>query len=504
MNSSGIPFVALTPSRKVTILAFFDMMLLAIIYFVLVGTDAENRQFDDSEVTHFSFLTSLFDVFIVNVTRSCVIMILYGVLSFSSLVPIVGSSMVYSVFLVAKAAVFQSNSALHHAMCLIFLLSSFFVAWAEFWLWYRWCLRLSLNQGEKSLAGSLSSEKSPIISPCLFEESSYGSSNLTAHNIRMVQHHSDPHTAIHSQPPDSVQIQMNPPLSAIRVRQTELSVDDSRHVSVGPPPTVSTAHVSDTASVFQQNVVTVIKLTHDEDEDDQDDFQSLPPSPTRTRAGSVDSLNEIDAMALEISRVAQEGLLMDFTTMDGWTAQGTRDGVQVFSKTLILDSASTVNCMMGKILVRATPDQVASFILSDANRSRFDPMSKSQDLVHRTNDRTTVLHIVYKSPSRFVAPRDFVLVRQVTKRKDGSFVVSGRSIDLSEQCPIPSGVVRGEILGGGYIFTPAPGGCTEVTFVAKTDLKGNIPGFVMKLVAREQPLCLIAIRKCIEEDLGLV
>jgi hypothetical protein len=41
---------------------------------------------------------------------------------------------------------------------------------------------------------------------------------------------------------------------------------------------------------------------------------------------------------------------------------------------------------------------------------------------------------------------------------------------------------------------------TKVTYVVKTDVGGSIPGWVIKLKSKEQPMQLLALKKMLDEE----
>lgn len=80
---------------------------------------------------------------------------------------------------------------------------------------------------------------------------------------------------------------------------------------------------------------------------------------------------------------------------------------------------------------------------------------------------------------------------------DGRFLLCGKSIDGHARCPVNSKLVRAEVLAG-FLVTPDasdPAGACTLVYLARADLKGNIPAFVTKQVAKDTPMTVAAVRK---------
>ena len=69
-------------------------------------------------------------------------------------------------------------------------------------------------------------------------------------------------------------------------------------------------------------------------------------------------------------------------------------------------------------------------------------------------------------------------------------------------CPEVSGLVRAELIIGGYLLIPVRDEsgtivATEATYCISTDAKGNIPAWILTIKAKEQPQGLTKLNKLI-------
>eukprot|EP01105_Mastigella_eilhardi_P021912 TRINITY_DN534_c0_g1_i2.p2 TRINITY_DN534_c0_g1~~TRINITY_DN534_c0_g1_i2.p2 ORF type:complete len:133 (-),score=47.92 TRINITY_DN534_c0_g1_i2:55-453(-) len=106
-------------------------------------------------------------------------------------------------------------------------------------------------------------------------------------------------------------------------------------------------------------------------------------------------------------------------------------------------------------------------------------------------EELAVIHFKYRSPSRMVYNRDFVVLA-TTERTLTSAVIACKSIAY-EKVPEESGFVRGELHASAFLIESVDGG-VKVNYVVQADPKGWIPTFVVNVVAKDEPLVLATMR----------
>lgn len=80
-----------------------------------------------------------------------------------------------------------------------------------------------------------------------------------------------------------------------------------------------------------------------------------------------------------------------------------------------------------------------------------------------------------------VAARDFTLCFHHDKTLDGSIRMFAFSVDhINDMVPEDSSVVRGNVVIGGWYLQPVDENNTKLTYISEVDLKGSIPGFIVK------------------------
>ena len=140
---------------------------------------------------------------------------------------------------------------------------------------------------------------------------------------------------------------------------------------------------------------------------------------------------------------------------------------------------------------------------------------KSTRLLKTYDERTTLRYLEYKGLA-FVSGRDFCNVHHWRRTKNGTILAVAYAEERLDLCPTISGLVRGELVIAGYVIEPIHGeegeeeagvgvgnsGAvrTKVTYVVKTDIKGSIPGWIMKIKSKEQPMQLLEMKNMLDEE----
>lgn len=125
-------------------------------------------------------------------------------------------------------------------------------------------------------------------------------------------------------------------------------------------------------------------------------------------------------------------------------------------------------------------------------------MFKEGRIVAQLSDSVSVVYQHFKKPNFLVSSRDFVMVSNKRELGDGSVVLASRSIKHSS-CPEVDGCVRATVALGGFRLTPSNGG-TDVVYINKLDLGGQLPGGILSQVSKKQPLQILALRKVLSKS----
>jgi hypothetical protein len=143
--------------------------------------------------------------------------------------------------------------------------------------------------------------------------------------------------------------------------------------------------------------------------------------------------------------------------------------------------------------------------MDDPRAKRKDPSLKDTFIVRRIDKRTIVKYLALKGVA-FVSGRDFcniVHCRRHDTVEDGLKFVAFSFKD--PDCPEVSGLVRADLIIGGYLLIPVRDEsgnivATEATYCVSTDAKGNIPGWILTMKSKEQPQGLTKLNGLIAEE----
>ena len=120
--------------------------------------------------------------------------------------------------------------------------------------------------------------------------------------------------------------------------------------------------------------------------------------------------------------------------------------------------------------------------------------------VDEYNGHTWSTYSRYKS-FMFVSGRDFYNLIHWRVEDSGTILFIGGSLE-STTCPPKRGLVRGELVIGGWVLRPVNGGnATEVSYVVNLDLKGKIPSIIVNQIVTKQPMQINIIRRFLDEKM---
>jgi len=194
-------------------------------------------------------------------------------------------------------------------------------------------------------------------------------------------------------------------------------------------------------------------------------------------------------------------LMLDFENLfyaNDWIPMKEKKGVEMARRVM---PNSDLNCIRGSALIAASADTIKNTLFSPKFLQSIDPLLISTELVEILDKQTHVMYMVYGATFCVLRQkRDFVLLYHWYRRKDGTLVVLGQSVEHKDK-PVSKDYIRGDILESGYVITPQQGhpNLCQVTYIAHIDIKGTLPEYLRakfsNIIQETQPLNLLRLRK---------
>lgn len=205
-----------------------------------------------------------------------------------------------------------------------------------------------------------------------------------------------------------------------------------------------------------------------------------------------------------LSREVEEGLLKRLKKVyeakqgtDGWIAVGNEKGVEI-SKRPAQEGERPWDTFKGSSVVNAPALFTLAYVHSFAFRHEWDEMYVKGEYVEVFDPLTKVSLIEFKAvwPA---SGRDFCNLVVLRELSEGIYCHAYQGVEF-EKCPERQGVVRGEILLGGFVIkelSSDPPKCL-VTYITRVDLKGYFPVSFSNRVTLSQPKAVAVVREKIE------
>ncbi|KAJ3037771.1 Copine-8, partial [Rhizophlyctis rosea] len=167
----------------------------------------------------------------------------------------------------------------------------------------------------------------------------------------------------------------------------------------------------------------------------------------------------------------------------GWTLRPTEKGVIIQTK----DSASGgVPIIRAEGLLKGewTVEEVASVIFSENGRSGWDTRIDSTSALTYYTSNTSLVYTTHKG-SLILSSRDYITVNTIVYDADVTYVIQTSVEDSYHGAQ--KGKVRGWITVSGWILQRVAGG-VRIVYVEEIDVKGRVPGAIIKLFTTQNPL----------------
>ena len=223
-----------------------------------------------------------------------------------------------------------------------------------------------------------------------------------------------------------------------------------------------------------------------------------PPGgmPPGVRTSSTASL---DASYIGLAETSAQKLVKeaDGRESEGWIVMSTTKEVKVMKKPARKDEAP-INSVKGIGIVKVPPPFIVRVLNDPSYTTMLDDMLKESRIIKELSKSVHLVQLLYK-PVWPTAARDFAVLSILGQLDDRTWISSGASVE-DPRMPPEKGYVRAQLDIGGYLIRSVPSNpdISEVTYVARVDLKGNIPAFAVNKVSESQPLCVNRLRGLVE------
>jgi len=141
---------------------------------------------------------------------------------------------------------------------------------------------------------------------------------------------------------------------------------------------------------------------------------------------------------------------------------------------------------------------ILAYVYSLEYRGEWDDLFLKGETVEEYNLVTKVTLTEFK-PVWPASGRDFCNFVVVRELAEGVFCVAYEAVE-HDKCPEQRGLVRGEIIIGGFVvkeLSSDPPSCL-VTYITRVDLKGNLPARLVNRVTSSQPQAVAVLRDKLE------
>ncbi|KAI9321373.1 hypothetical protein BX666DRAFT_1901516 [Dichotomocladium elegans] len=181
---------------------------------------------------------------------------------------------------------------------------------------------------------------------------------------------------------------------------------------------------------------------------------------------------------------------------DGWKkALKHKSGVIVYMKHGV-NKADKTPIFKGQTVIHGFSPQSIFYVIG--MRRLWDESYEDGNLVENLNDTTSLTYEVNKATATSKA-RDLALIEKIECTQDGAIIFACTSVE-SFRIPRVPGRTRAQIRLQGWILEPirGPTPATQVTYVIQENMKGWVPGFAKKSLAR-RPLVIAAVNDYLQK-----
>ena len=195
----------------------------------------------------------------------------------------------------------------------------------------------------------------------------------------------------------------------------------------------------------------------------------------------------------KIETTAEKLLEYGSNAAESWDVMFEKPGVLATRKT----GNSRAICVRGETLMPYTIPEIYAMTSTSKGRKSLDSQLEIYNRLKWFSRNTGVEYLRFK-PVWPTAARDFCNLTHWRLLDDGTFLTFGYSTPFPDLCPEEDGVVRADLILGGYVMRPVVGG-TQIFIVVQSDLGGSLPTRVANMAAEQQPNSLLKLRKRLDE-----
>lgn len=174
-----------------------------------------------------------------------------------------------------------------------------------------------------------------------------------------------------------------------------------------------------------------------------------------------------------------------FSQTGDWKLAKEKKGVKVYTREV---QGAKMLESRGVCMIDASAEKLLSTIFDYAHYKEWAPDCIEARIVDRPNPNVIISYSINGAPWP-VSDRDIVVRNTVSRKADGSILV--RMAAIEGMVPEIKNAVRISEFNGTWLFEPADGGMTKVTYQALLDPAGSIPAWVANMVAEDTPYTLL-------------
>ncbi|KAI8140504.1 hypothetical protein BJV82DRAFT_715713 [Fennellomyces sp. T-0311] len=301
------------------------------------------------------------------------------------------------------------------------------------------------------------------------------------------------------------------------MRHQTVAAAGSLHSSLGRQHDLAMAEWEDPLTAHRStpsaSVGSKFKALFSDDEDDEDETgwsnrHNNPIMPSlasmaHTSSGFVDPLLTSTAYHIHQAESALSSLkqIIWEDDCDGWkkTLKHKKSGVVVHMKNGGLHKADKTPIFKGEAVIHGFSPQSVFYVIG--MRKLWDEQYDDGNLVENLNETTSLTYEVSKpNPTSSInRPRDMALVEKIECTQGGAILFACTSVE-TPRVPRIQGRVRAQIKLQGWALQPIPGPtpATRVTYVIQENLKGWVPSFAKKSLAR-RPLAIALVNEYLQK-----
>lgn len=182
---------------------------------------------------------------------------------------------------------------------------------------------------------------------------------------------------------------------------------------------------------------------------------------------------------------------------DNWISQGNTKGLDILKRPPMAGERPW-DCYRATSVINVPLDYILAYIYELDFRGEWDDMFLKGETVEEIDPITKVNRLEYK-PQWPASGRDFCVIAILREIDEGVIALASEAVE-HERCPEKKGIVRAEIITGGFVVKELSSDPPSyvVTYMTRVDLKGNLPARLVNRVLSSQPQALAVLRDKLE------